>query len=119
MRSLIALASRRLPFDPPAPPPLSKAELAGALVAVAAFAVVDQLTGGIISGLGSLPGSSLFAGAQAALPDPGTGPAKNRNGDVECTRCRAFVPWSTMFLDEHGYFCSPCADAIIAASLRA
>lgn len=29
--------------------------------------------------------------------------------DVACTRCATPVPYASMSLNEHGYFCSACA----------
>ncbi len=101
---------------PPIPPPLSLGTslLYGAgLMALAALRVGSH---GIFSLLVRIielvtrdrrPVEDVLPAALATIE--GTGPPAVRgDGLVECTRCAAAVPFETMALNEHGYFCRRC-----------
>jgi hypothetical protein len=112
-------------FDPPHPPG-STAQTAGIMAAgvagFGAFLVVDALTGGVLHevlhvarfpdfGSPDRPEPVDVASLLAAMPSLAeTAPPRlTSDHNVLCTRCSSAVPYSTMALNEHGYFCAPCA----------
>lgn len=110
--------SPRHPFEPPAPEP-GVADIALAVGAGFAVVALDIVTGGILSGLNAIPGGARdgsepidLAPLLATIADTGA-PVDDGEGNARCTRCTHLVPYSTMSLNEDGYFCAPCAKAII------
>ena len=100
----------------PEPTPVTAAEGVAGVVAVAGAVAADIATGGLVSSILSLP---AFGDGETQDPhdDPriqaalaGTAaPVLDRDGTAPCTRCGQSVPFSSMSLCEHGYFCSACA----------
>ena len=101
---------------PPEPTPVTAAQGAAGLVAVAGAVAADIATGGLVSAVLSVPG---FGEGETQDPhdDPriqaalaGTAaPVLDRDGKAPCTRCGQSIPFASMSLCEHGYFCSGCA----------
>lgn len=116
MSSLIAVSTRK-PFEPPRPTLVSPLVIAGGMALLALAVVIDRLSGGLLGTLLLIPTPS---GKPAPAPDAKlagtTGPASDSRGNARCTRCGQFVAYSSMSLDEDGYFCPPCAAAIVAAA---
>jgi hypothetical protein len=95
-------------FEPPPPPETSALETAGHVAAVVGIAALDLATGGILDAMSSLPG--VVGPSYGPPPDlSDTAPPTRVAGDrVACTRCGTAVPYESMSLDEHGYFCAGC-----------
>lgn len=108
--------------DATAAPPrdaVTPVEVVGGVLGLAALAVADAATGGVIGLLGAIPGK---APRREPFPDDlppprGTAPVvTDGRGNAHCTGCGAVVAWAAMELDEHGYFCARCAAARRAAT---
>lgn len=104
------------PFDPPKPEDPAVLEIAGAIAATFGVLALDVATGGILSGLNSIPGecAAVSPGHQPFLDSLAdtAAPEVDSHGNVACSRCSVRVTYSTMSLNEHGYFCEACATAL-------
>lgn len=87
---------------------------------VAALVVLDTLTLGLLTGLGAIPGRRRREEEPmlppAIITDTTAAPVSDERGLVQCTRCAELVEYASMSLDENGYFCAPCAAALVAAA---
>jgi hypothetical protein len=100
---------------PPTPPTSAGDFFAGTAV-VAGFVALDVVTGGLFSMVSSLPGDfprsgDSYDGPPLAVPtDLHTTAAPRREADglVACSRCQRRVPYASMAINEHGYFCAKC-----------
>ena len=99
--------------EPPGPESVSAAVVVGGTVAtigIAALYPVLELAAGVVglvdwvagAGAGDTP-SPITADVTGTQP-----PVQTDAGLVSCTRCDRAVPWATMSLNEHGYFCAGC-----------
>ena len=114
----MTVKSPRHPFEPPPPEP-AVADTALAVGVGIGVVALDILTGGFLSGLSAIPGGPRdgtepidLAPILATIADTGA-PVDDGEGNAQCTRCTHLVPYATMSLNEDGYFCAPCAKAII------
>ena len=99
------------PADPPAgPEAVSPVTVALGMVAVVGLVAIDTVTGGLLSFLDAIPGGGADADPPVVPPPPdGTAaPSRRVDGTVACTRCARAVPYHSMALNEHGYFCPRC-----------
>lgn len=99
--------------DPPAEPEgVSPVVVAAGTAAAVGFVALDVATGGLaslIAHVGSLPAPWIDPPAHTPVEMAGTGaPEQRSDGSVVCTRCATAVPYETMSLNEHGYFCAAC-----------
>jgi len=101
------------PFDPPKPKDASVLETAGVIAAGFGAIAIDIATGGVLSTLASIPGGGDDNGPPdigpllATIADTGA-PEHDGEGNAVCTRCADRVPYASMSLDAHGYFCPSC-----------
>jgi len=116
--------SKKLPFDAPTPEPPSAAEVIGTAAAAIGVIAADVATGGILSTLASIPAPSAannepvdLAPLLATIADT-SAPARDANSNAACSRCSGYVPYETMSLNEHGYFCTVCAAKLTEEALR-
>lgn len=119
---LMTVKSPRHPFEPPPPEP-AVADTALAVGVGIGVVALDILTGGFLSGLSAIPGGPRdgtepidLAPILATIADTGA-PVDDGEGNAQCTRCTHLVPYATMSLNEDGYFCAPCAKAIICETV--
>ena len=103
------------PADPPAgPEAVSPVTVPLGMVAVVGLVAVDTVTGGLLSFLDAIPGGGGGGGdddGPPLLPPPPDGtaaPSRRGAATVVCTRCARAVPYHSMALNEHGYFCPRC-----------
>lgn len=86
---------------------------------IAALVIFDTLTLGLLTGLGAIPGRRRRE-EEPMIPPANitdtTPPVSDERGLVQCTRCAELVEYASMSLDENGYFCAPCAAALVAAA---
>lgn len=103
--------------DPlPPTPGVTAGEVLAGTAALAGLTALDVVTGGLLSVLGSLPGGlprsgDTYDGPPLHVPPDlhhTAAPAADAEGRVACTRCRRRVPYASMALNEHGYFCATC-----------
>jgi len=100
------------PFDPPPPPPVSAAEVAAAMAAQVAAIAIHEATSGwtdVLTWRRRDPHPPLQIPPDLHETAP---PRVAENGGVECSGCDAVVPFETMSINEHGYFCPGCARAM-------
>jgi len=100
-----------VPADPQSKPEhVQPTIVAAGMLAVVGLAVVDVATGGLMSGLPDFfAGQSSPEPVEAAAVLEGTSaPVVHSDGLVECSRCRAAADYTTLSLNEHGYFCARC-----------
>ena len=107
------------PFDPPRPPKPSALETLGLGAAAVALVVADACTGSVLRTLASIPAGGdqePIDVAQLERSIPGltetAAPTQAPDGNVVCSRCATAVPFESMSLNEHGYFCASCARAV-------
>jgi hypothetical protein len=115
------LKARNRRFAPPTPetsPTTTPAQTAGAIVAGFGIIAADIALGGLISSVSAIPS---FASDKPSQPDitpllatiaDTRAPIGDGRGNVNCTGCADLVPYATMSLDEHGYFCVNCTDRL-------
>ncbi len=104
-------------FDPPQPPEPSALETAvtvGGVVALGAAAVALGVDGLLMAG--NFPGWDEqepidVQALEKAVPglDTTSAPDFSENARALCSNCQAAVPYESMALNEHGYFCVRCA----------
>jgi hypothetical protein len=121
--SIISL-SKKLPFDAPTPEPPSTAEVIGTTAAAIGVIAADVATGGLLSTLAGIPSPSCdekrpvdITPLLATIADT-SAPARDADGNAACSRCGEHVPYETMSLNEHGYFCARCAATLTDEALR-
>lgn len=99
------------------PQPVSAGEVAAGSALALGFAAVDYATGGLI-GLVAQVGSFSADRDDSVAPAPkipadlhlSAPPQLGSDGLVACRACQRRVPYASMVLNEHGYFCSRCGD---------
>lgn len=116
--------SKKLPFDAPTPEPPTAAEVIGTAAAAVGIIAADVATGGILSALGSIPSPSCeetrpvdITPLLATIADT-SAPARDADGNAACSRCGEYVAYEAMSLNEHGYFCAPCAATLTDEAVR-
>lgn len=128
-----SLRPLKLPFEPPTPTKPTVAETATLIVAgVGVMAVLIAIHPVLV--LAKLAVLPFWLFRDRSEPEPpfdveralivsGAAdtrtPTRDEHGDVECTRCSAFVPYASMSLNEEGCFCRYCATATTQRALAA
>lgn len=96
-------------LEPPGPSGVSAGEMAAGAVALLGLVAADVATGGLLSVLNSIP-AGRSEEPFVAVDLSGTAPPRvAADGTAPCSRCGARVTFSSMSINERGYFCAACA----------
>ncbi len=99
------------------PQPVSAGEVAAGSALALGLAAADYATGGLL-GLVAAVGRFSDDADDSGAPAPkipadlhlSAPPQLGSDGQVACRACQRRVPYASMVLNEHGYFCSGCGD---------
>lgn len=119
--------TKRLPFEPPSGEPPTAGQTAATVavgVGVLALAVVLEPVLSILHIPAWFlpevkpPPFDTEAALRQCNADRTRAPEVDERGFVECVRCSAFVPYTSMSLNEDGCFCRLCADRLTAVAVE-
>ena len=99
---------------PEAAPPDADKRTVGKVAGALGLLALDYITFGAVESIAGL--RKAWSVDQPHAPDPvvpenmglTSAPVRTIKGEVLCSACLRPVPFETMTIDEHGYFCSNC-----------